>query len=85
MSRFYNIGPGQLDNMPVDEFEIYWQQITKLEAQEMLLAMTVADYPQLKGNQRAQLYSKIKSHADDFKKKLVSTEDIARALGALNG
>ena len=71
--------------MPVDEFEVYWQQITKLEAQEMLTLMTIADYPTLKGNQRASLYNKVKSHASDNSKKFFTTKDIAAALGAYNG
>ncbi len=85
MSRFYNMDSGQLDQMPVDEFEIYWQQIAKIEAQEMLLAITVADYPHLKGNQRTQIYNRIKNHASDDKQKILSTQDIAKVIGAING
>lgn len=85
MSRFYNLDSGQLDSMPVDEFEIYWQQITKIEAQEMLLALTIADYPNLKGNQRSQIYNRIKNHASDQKQKIQSTQDIAKIIGGLNG
>tara|TARA_S200002703_G_scaffold48346_1_gene41767 strand:+ start:4908 stop:5165 length:258 start_codon:yes stop_codon:yes gene_type:complete len=85
MTRFYKIDSNQLDNMPVDEFQVYWEQITKLEAQEMLIQMTIADYPALKGHQRTNLYNKVKSHASDESKKLFSTKDIAAALGAING
>tara|TARA_A100001201_G_scaffold106897_1_gene91420 strand:+ start:492 stop:749 length:258 start_codon:yes stop_codon:yes gene_type:complete len=85
MLRFYNLNPSDLDNLPVDEFEVYWQQITKLEAEEMLIGITVADYPYLKGDKRTRLHNRLKNIVSGDNNKLHSPADIANALKGLNG
>jgi hypothetical protein len=87
MLRFYNgLTPRELDEMSVIEFDQYWLAITKIEAQEMLLEFTVADYPHLKPNRRREVYNKLKKLQDNGQAPgLMTPKDIAKAIGALSG
>ena len=61
MLRFYNgLTPELIDEMSVIEFDQYWLSITKIEAQEMLIDLTIADYPHLTPPRRKELYNKLK-------------------------
>ena len=85
MLRFYNgLSPEQLDEMPVTEFNQYWLAITKIEAQEMLLNLTISDYPQLKPARRREIFDNLKRHSSNEEPKLLTNADIAEALKALN-
>tara|TARA_B100000214_G_C23925464_1_gene608136 strand:- start:817 stop:1083 length:267 start_codon:yes stop_codon:yes gene_type:complete len=88
MLRFYNgVTPESLDEMSVIEFDQYWQSITKIEAQEMLLEFTIADYPHLKPNRRREVYRKLKRLQTNGREDgaLMSPEEIAKAIGAISG
>lgn len=86
MLRFYGTSSLELDNLPVDEFEVYWDQITKIEAEEMLIAITIADYPYLKSDKRNRLHNRLKGIiGGGSSNKLHSPTDIADALKGLNG
>tara|TARA_B100000809_G_scaffold202015_1_gene202709 strand:+ start:360 stop:623 length:264 start_codon:yes stop_codon:yes gene_type:complete len=85
MLRFYNgFSPEQLDEMSVIEFDQYWLAITKIEAQEMLLNLTISDYPQLKPVRRREIFNNLKKHSSNENAKLLTNDDIAEALKALN-
>ena len=89
MLRFYNgLSPEQLDEMSVIEFDQYWLAITKIEAQEMLLSLTISDYPNLKPTRRREIYNNLKRHQDNScggEGRLMSPKEIAQAIGAING
>ena len=87
MLRFYNgLNPELLDEMTVIDFDQYWLAITKIEAQEMLIELTIADYPHLKPMRRRELYNKLKRHQDNADaNQLMSPKDIAKAIGAISG
>ena len=72
--------------MSVIEFDQYWLAITKIEAQEMLIGITIADYPQLKPQRRKELYNKLRRHEGSAQEgNLMSPEEIAKAIGELSG
>lgn len=88
MVRFY----GSLDfdtikQMPCDEFDIYWQSIEIIEAQEQLMQMNISDYPHIKQTSREKLHRSIHDIAfPKDQKKALTTDDVAKALGrSLNG
>ena len=88
MLRFYNgVTPESLDEMSVIEFDQYWQSITKIEAQEMLIEFTIADYPHLKPNKRREVHSKLKKLQNNGRPEgaLMSPKEIAKAIGAISG
>ena len=72
--------------MSVIEFDQYWLAITKIEAQEMLIGITIADYPQLKPKRRRELYNKLRRYEGSGREgRLMSPKEIANAIGALSG
>ena len=88
MLRFYNgVTPESLDEMSVIEFDQYWLAITKIEAQEMLIEFTIADYPHLKPNRRKEIYNKLKRAQSNGRAEgaLMSPEEIAKKIGAISG
>ena len=87
MLRCYNgLTPELIDEMSVIEFDQYWQSITKIEAQEMLIEFTIADYPHLKPNKRREMHNKLKKLQDNGQAPgLMTPKDIAKAIGAISG
>lgn len=87
MLRFYNgLTPELIDEMSVIEFDQYWLSITKIEAQEMLIDLTIADYPHLTPPRRKELYNKLKRYQGNQKEAgLMSPKEIAKAIGAISG
>lgn len=70
----------------MDIFESYWIEITRIEAEETLVSMTIADYPLLKGSKRQEVYNSVKKHLHrNSNSAIQSTEEIARVIGGLNG
>lgn len=64
--------------------ELYIKAIEVIEAQNMLLQMKVADYPNMKKEDRKKLFKGLHSQAypemEDIKKPVVRAEDFALAL-----
>ena len=54
LSRFYGIPPSELAVLPRTIVDIYEDQILALEAEEMLVAMQVADHPHVTEKGREQ-------------------------------
>lgn len=72
--------------MTVIDFDQYWLAITKIEAEEMLMKLTIADYPHLKPTRRKELYNRLKGYQGNGDTgNLMTPADIARAIGAING
>lgn len=85
--RFYGgaFTSSDVDEMPVDEFEEYWNAINVIESKEIMTQLTVADFPHYKNGKRKEIHNKIKMAFNQTSSKAQSTEEIARMLGALNG
>jgi hypothetical protein len=66
------------------DFTTYLQALEVIEAQEMLRAMNVADYPTLKKESRSRLHKQVYKQAfPDQKKRVVTTEDLKKLLGSV--
>lgn len=68
--------------MPYHEALEYYMAIDTIEAQETLLKLTVADYPNGKKDQRQKVYKEIHKKAyQHMPKKEITTADLASKLG----
>ena len=81
MARFYQWDLADIKNMNMDEFNSYHEAMTRIEAREHLVSLNLADYPNMKSEDRRKLFKSISDKAyppkpEDFK----STEDLARFL-----
>lgn len=79
-----------VSQMPNDLFLQMWNSITVLEARDMLAQMTIADYPQMKKENRSSIHKKIYKLAypkvfDPSKKEQNIKEAFLALSGALNG
>jgi hypothetical protein len=63
MCRFYGMSVDEARNMPVEIADQFWLAITQIEAQEMLIAMKVSDFPHLKKQSRESLGREIHKQA----------------------
>lgn len=88
MAYFYGWTHEYILGLPVDVVNSYWLAITQIEAQEILIKMRLADYPQIKQTGRTSWHREMhrlaypKTHSGQAK----TIEDIAKYLGAaLNG
>lgn len=70
--------------MSADDFNDLWEAITVIEAQEILTALRVADWPNMKQDARRGFHRKLmsKAYPGGGGVQARSTEDIARILGA---
>jgi uncharacterized membrane protein len=73
----------------MEDFEVLWQAITRIEAQNTLVELSVQDWSHLKKEQRQKLHKQLHKQAYPElyeKKKPQSTKDIFNMLaGAMNG
>lgn len=71
--------------MRVNDFEMYFRAITPIEAQEVLLDLTVADFPMMKKGQREKIHSQLKKTARsiDAKREPMTTEKLAAIIGSV--
>tara|TARA_Y100000401_G_scaffold103704_1_gene94919 strand:+ start:2901 stop:3179 length:279 start_codon:yes stop_codon:yes gene_type:complete len=85
--RFYRgaFTSRDVDDMPVDEFEEYWNAINVIESKEIMTQFTVSDFPHYKNGKRKEIYNKLKMSFNQASSRAQSTEEIARMLGALDG
>jgi hypothetical protein len=68
-----------------DEFITYQIAADVLQAQEMLRAMNVADYPHMKKQGRDKLHRDVYKRAfPDQKKRVITTEDLKTLLGGVS-
>ena len=82
MCRFYGMTLDSVKKLPFSEFLNMWNCITMIEAQDTLLQIKIANYPNM-GTQ-----DKKKFHREMYKKafiekevKALSTEELAQKLG----
>ena len=69
--------------MPSFVFEQMWLAITKIEAQEILKAMSVSETPYLKKDAASKRYNEMKKLAqssNNGKSKSLSNKDVARII-----
>lgn len=60
-----------------DDLSTYYTAAEIIEAQEMIRAMNVADYPHMKKTNREKLHKQVyKSAFPDQKKRSITTEDL---------
>lgn len=70
--------------MDADVVEAYWKAIDVIEAQEMLKALQVSDYPYLKKEGRKRLYKSMHNKAypnENVNAKILTTEQVDKFLG----
>jgi hypothetical protein len=49
--------------MPADVFEMYWESIRIIDAQEMLRSMTIGDYPNGTRDSRRKIHKQVHQEA----------------------
>ena len=73
-----------IDEMPIDEYEQYFNAIQIIESRQILNGFVVADWPHLKGIKRQEIHRRFRQQVgNDNKNAANSTEEIARMLGEL--
>ena len=63
MAMFYGFSHEEMTKMPEHVFQEYWLAITQIEAQEMLKAMDVQDWPNTKAHKREDKRRKLYDEA----------------------
>ena len=73
--------------MTPTEFEQYWKAITIIDSREFLRSLQISDHPHTSKNYRTDLVAKRKRQAfpANSSTNAMSTEDIAKMIGAMNG
>jgi hypothetical protein len=77
------LDPREVGEMSAILFETLWLSITQIEAQDMLNKMFIADWPNLKKNERQKKHKDIFNQAfpkDVRPKRKITTEDLQRLL-----
>ena len=70
--------------LPYD-FSVYLEAVEIIEAQEMLRAMNIADYPTMKKNDRQRLHRQVyKTAYPNEKKRVITTQDLKKILGGVS-
>jgi hypothetical protein len=82
-ARFYGWSYSQIEKMPVSLFYKYYEAITVIESQEILLQMQVSDYPQMKQESRKSFHKKIfnLAYPRNNETKILTSKDMALILG----
>lgn len=76
----------EIDEMPVDEYEQYFNAIRIIESRQILNGFVVADWPHLKGIKRQEIHRRFTRQVSNDKSNVAnSTEELARMLGAIDG
>ena len=70
--------------MPEENVELLWQAITRIEAEQVLLKMKLADYPNMKQPARENFHRRmyIKAYPESQEAKPISFQELN---GMLNG
>lgn len=73
--------------MTPQTFDQYWKAITIIDSRDFLRSLQISDHPHVNKHHRNETVRKRKREAfpADTTKKAMSTEDIAKMLGAMNG
>lgn len=74
----------EIDNSDADRIESLWQAITVIEAQQQLMKMSVADWPNMKKQQRSKVHKELFSKAypsEVRKKNYITPEQLQKVLG----
>jgi len=72
--------------MPNDYVNMLWQAIDILDARELLVKMTIQDWPNMKPSARQSLHKKIyKTAYPKVKKRAMTLDDLENALRNPNG
>lgn len=86
MIRFYGMSKSEVESMTLDEFSMYWEAITILEAQESLLNMNVAAYPMMKKEEAKKFHKDVFIKAfpgnKERMKRRLTTAELAQLTGA---
>jgi len=83
MCHFYGWKPREYDKTPVDVVEMFWQAITPIEGQKMLIDFKVSDWPHMKKASRESVGRDIHKQAypRSFNKpKTITVEEMAKLL-----
>lgn len=67
--------------MCFDKFQTYLIAVEILEAQEVLLQLSIADYPQLGDKARTRLHGEFYKKAYPKRRKVLTTKELAGLMG----
>lgn len=85
VARFYGFSPSEIEKMPILTFSEYFQCIGKLEAQEMMMAYKIQDWPNMKDKARSNEWSKLEKAAgfrSNKEAKRVTNDELRAILGS---
>jgi len=75
--------------MEVDTVDSYWRAITVIEAQDLLLQMRIADWPNMKKHDRSKFHRSIHRSAypatESSASKVVNTKELHDKLRLMTG
>lgn len=82
LKRYYDLSESELEEMAYDRMQMYWYGIDMVEAQETLLKLKIAEYPNMEVKAKKKFNKSLEAQAY-FKQevKVIKTSDIARVLG----
>ena len=66
MARFYSWKDTDIESLPASVFQDYWLAITPIEAQEALLGIQVATYPDMRKEDRRKTYRSLQRLSKKF-------------------
>lgn len=88
MVRFYGFSGTEIESMDLDSVESYWQAMSVISSNEMLLQLRASDFPHLKEKDRSKLWRSFEKQSiikDDSEPEL-TTDAVRERLGKiLNG
>lgn len=56
MIRFYGLKPRELKELDTETYSMLWQAITRLEAQDVLIACSIATFPSMSQQDRSKFH-----------------------------
>jgi len=74
----------EIETVDSERVESLWQAITVIEAQEQLKQMSIADWPNMKKQQRSKIHKELFKQAypsEIRKKNYITPEDLGKVLG----
>lgn len=70
--------------MSLEDFEVYWDLISVIEAKETLLSIRVHDWPTTKNTKRKEMHRELHREATRYiEKESVSVDDFVRSFGGV--
>ena len=82
---FYGWAPCVVEGLDCEQVETYWQLITRLEVQDMLMQLTISDWPNMKNEKRSSVHRKLFRDAYPENNKPISLDEFIKKSGGSIG